>query len=66
MLWGGGTAIGEIPPYAFSYHAAKAGHRNEEFDRMFQARSAPDSQAQAAVFTQSSSTARHLDSKTNT
>ena len=36
VLWGGGTAIGEIPPYAFSYHAAKAGHRNDEFDRMFQ------------------------------
>ena len=36
ILWGGGTAIGEIPPYAFSYHAAKAGHRNDEFDRMFQ------------------------------
>ena len=27
MLWGAGTAVGEIPPYAFSYHAAKAGMR---------------------------------------
>ena len=30
MLWGSGTALGEVPPYAFSYHAAKAGLRNEE------------------------------------
>lgn len=37
LLWGAGTAIGEIPPYAFSYHAAKAGIRNEEWDNMFQA-----------------------------
>ena len=36
LLWGAGTAIGEIPPYAFSYHAAKAGIRNEEWDSMFQ------------------------------
>ena len=36
LLWGAGTAIGEIPPYAFSYHAAKAGIRNEEWDNMFQ------------------------------
>ncbi len=36
LLWGVGTAIGEIPPYAFSYHAAKAGIRNEEWDNMFQ------------------------------
>ena len=35
VLWGAGTALGEIPPYAFSYHAAKAGIRNEEIDRMF-------------------------------
>ena len=37
LLWGTGTAIGEIPPYAFSYHAAKAGIRNEEWDSMFEA-----------------------------
>lgn len=36
LLWGMGTAIGEIPPYAFSYHAAKAGIRNEEWDNMFE------------------------------
>ena len=36
MLWGAGTAIGEIPPYAFSYHAAKAGLRNEEWDSLFE------------------------------
>ena len=35
VLWGAGTALGEIPPYAFSYHAAKAGIRNEEIDQMF-------------------------------
>ena len=43
ILWGGGTAIGEIPPYAFSYHAAKAGHQNNEFDQLFQVK--PSSQA---------------------
>ena len=35
-MWGAGTAVGEIPPYAFSYHAAKAGLRNEEWDTLFQ------------------------------
>ncbi|KAK9829946.1 hypothetical protein WJX72_008802 [[Myrmecia] bisecta] len=35
MLWGCGTAIGEVPPYAFSYHAAKAGLHNDDFDSMF-------------------------------
>lgn len=35
MLWGAGTALGEVPPYAFSYHAAKAGKQNEELERMF-------------------------------
>lgn len=35
MLWGAGTALGEIPPYAFSYQAAKAGRRNQELDNMF-------------------------------
>ena len=35
MLWGAGTALGEVPPYAFSYHAAKAGKQNEELDKMF-------------------------------
>ena len=35
-LWGAVTAVGEIPPYAFSYHAAKAGLRNEEWDTLFQ------------------------------
>ena len=36
MLWGTGTAMGEIPPYAFSYHAAKAGKHNEELDSLFE------------------------------
>ena len=35
ILWGTGTALGEIPPYAFSYHAAKAGLKNEEWDDLF-------------------------------
>ena len=34
LLWGAGTAAGEIPPYALSYHAAKAGKRNAEVDRL--------------------------------
>lgn len=29
MLWGVGTAIGEIPPYFLSYQAAMAGTKNE-------------------------------------
>ena len=44
LLWGSGTAIGEIPPYAFSYHAAKAGIRNEEWDSMFQVKPAREGQ----------------------
>ena len=24
MLWGAGTAVGEVPPYAITYHATKA------------------------------------------
>lgn len=30
VLWGGGTAVGEIPPYWISFMAAKAGRENEE------------------------------------
>lgn len=29
VLWGAGTAIGEVPPYFLSYQAAVAGTRNE-------------------------------------
>ena len=32
MLWGMGTALGEIPPYAISRAAKLAGIRNEEFE----------------------------------
>lgn len=39
MLWGAGTALGEVPPYAFSYHAAKAGKQNEDLEKMFGMRS---------------------------
>lgn len=30
MLWGAGTAIGEIPPYWITFSAAKAGKAVEE------------------------------------
>jgi hypothetical protein len=32
VLWGAGTAVGEVPPYLLSYKAAKAGERNSEFE----------------------------------
>lgn len=32
VLWGTGTAMGEIPPYALSYAAAKQGRRHDELD----------------------------------
>ena len=35
MLWGFGTAIGEIPPYLMSYAAASAGKRAKELDESF-------------------------------
>jgi hypothetical protein len=28
ILWGCGTAVGEVPPYFISYSAARAGQRN--------------------------------------
>ena len=34
ILWGAGTAIGEVPPYLLSYQAAKAGKRNVEAEKM--------------------------------
>eukprot|EP01095_Lingulamoeba_sp_RSL-Kostka_P017422 TRINITY_DN9028_c0_g1_i2.p1 TRINITY_DN9028_c0_g1~~TRINITY_DN9028_c0_g1_i2.p1 ORF type:complete len:410 (-),score=112.44 TRINITY_DN9028_c0_g1_i2:144-1373(-) len=34
ILWGAGTAIGEIPPYYVSYAAALAGKKNKEFEDM--------------------------------
>lgn len=34
MLWGAGTAAGEIPPYALSRAARLAGQRNEEFEEI--------------------------------
>jgi membrane protein YqaA with SNARE-associated domain len=34
LLWGAGTAMGEIPPYALSYALAKAGKANKEFDEI--------------------------------
>jgi len=34
VLWGGGTALGEGPPYALGYRAAKAGKRSAEGEAM--------------------------------
>jgi membrane protein YqaA with SNARE-associated domain len=34
LLWGAGTAIGEIPPYALSRAAKLAGERNAEFEEI--------------------------------
>lgn len=34
ILWGVGTALGEVPPYALSYHAAKAGRRSAEVEAL--------------------------------
>lgn len=34
ILWGTGTAMGEIPPYYISYAAATAGKGNEEMDEL--------------------------------
>lgn len=34
MLWGAGTAMGEVPPYFISYSAAKAGKRNEMMEEV--------------------------------
>ena len=42
FLWGSGTAIGEIPPYAISRAAAEAGKKNAEFEEMTSERSGID------------------------
>ena len=34
LLWGAGTAIGELPPYATSYAARLAGQEDEEFEEI--------------------------------
>ncbi|CAI5722168.1 unnamed protein product [Hyaloperonospora brassicae] len=39
MLWGAGTAAGEIPPYALSRAAKLAGQRNEEFEEIAESKS---------------------------
>ncbi|GAB9470052.1 hypothetical protein Gpo141_00007308 [Globisporangium polare] len=39
MLWGAGTAAGEIPPYALSRAARLAGQRNEEFEEIAESKS---------------------------
>lgn len=44
LLWGAGTAIGELPPYATSYAARLAGKEDEEFEEIL-AESSGDSGA---------------------
>jgi vacuole membrane protein 1 len=39
MLWGAGTAVGEIPPYAISRAARLAGEENAEFDELLHEKS---------------------------
>uniref|UniRef100_K3WHL0 VTT domain-containing protein n=1 Tax=Globisporangium ultimum (strain ATCC 200006 / CBS 805.95 / DAOM BR144) TaxID=431595 RepID=K3WHL0_GLOUD len=39
LLWGAGTAAGEIPPYALSRAAKLAGQRNEEFEEITESKS---------------------------
>ena len=34
LIFGAGTAVGEIPPYYFSLMASRAGEENEEFDEI--------------------------------
>jgi len=36
VVWGSGTAIGEIPPYAISFQAAKAGKANSEMEELIE------------------------------
>eukprot|EP00752_Nemacystus_decipiens_P001615 g1573.t1 len=36
LLWGIGTAIGEIPPYALSYAAAEAGEEEDEEEELWE------------------------------
>jgi len=39
FIWGTGTAMGEIPPYAVSRAASLAGKANEEFDEIIESKS---------------------------
>lgn len=34
IIWGTGTALGELPPYLVSYSAAKAGKEDEEYQQL--------------------------------
>ena len=40
MLWGAGTAMGEVPPYAVALHAARAGEKNAVIEKMLSVRPA--------------------------
>jgi hypothetical protein len=37
ILWGCGTAVGEVPPYFLSYKAASAGRKNDAYQEIEQA-----------------------------
>lgn len=39
LLWGAGTAMGEIPPYAVSRAASLAGQANEEWEELTESKS---------------------------
>ena len=38
MIWGAGTALGEVPPYAVALHAARAGEKNSDIEKMLSVR----------------------------
>ena len=36
VLWGAGTALGEVPPYAVAFHASVAGGKVSSVDKDLQ------------------------------
>ena len=34
VIWGAGTAMGEVPPYAVALHAARAGEKNADTEKL--------------------------------
>ncbi|WIA38664.1 hypothetical protein OEZ86_001971 [Tetradesmus obliquus] len=51
MLWGCGTAVGEVPPYFLSYKAASAGRRNEMYEGLQETLSSSSTAKQAGFMT---------------
>lgn len=51
MLWGCGTAVGEVPPYFLSYKAASAGRRNEMYEGLQETLSSSSTGAAGLWFT---------------